>query len=750
MSNILTVLQTRSWFKKKNGKWRVCIDFTDLNKACLKDSFPLPHIDRLVEATAGHELLSFMDAFSGYNQILMNPEDREKMSFITERGTYCYKVMPFGLKKAGATYQRLVNKMFSKQLGETMEVYIDDMLVKSSRANDHVPQLQECFNIVNKFGMKLNPTKCTFGVASREFLGYLVTERGIKANLKPIAALVDTLPPRSIQEVQLLTGKIAALNRFISRSTDRCLLFYKLLKGNKKFEWNIECDSALKELKAYISEPTVLSKPIVEEILFLYVATSEYAVCEQIYYVSRSFVDAETRYLVMEKLALAVVTAARKLRPYLQSHSITVMTLQPLRTILHSPSQSGRLAKWAIELSEYDIEYKPRTSSKAQVLADFFIELVPKGESSSLNTKRRLHVDGASSKQGSRIGIQLESPTGEMIEQSFQLGFNASNNEAEYESVIAGLRLARSVGAQEISAFSDSQLVTNQFHGEYEAKNERMEAYLSLLQEIAQQFDKFALMKIPRGDNTSDDALAALASTSNPAIKRIIPVEGIDKPSINLSRKEIYLPGNNSPNINAITTRGMAQRESQCLDDENNDELDNQSAPSTSRVGTRRTAATSATPKEAVHETSNEAHEAFKKEMGVRPDWRIPIYKYIKDGELPSERWEARKIKARSSRYCIMEERLYRRSQDEPYLLGVSPKDAFTILKQTHGGACGSHSGGRSLAIRIKKLGYFWPTIADDREQFPLKCDKCQRYVPMIHQPTQKLSTISSPYPFMK
>ena len=117
--------------RKKNGKWRVCIDFTDLNKACPKDSFPLPHIDMLVDATAGHELLSFMDAFSGYNQILMHPDDQEKTAFITEMGIFCYKVMPFGLKNAGATYQRLVNKMFADYLGDTMEVYIDDMLVKS-------------------------------------------------------------------------------------------------------------------------------------------------------------------------------------------------------------------------------------------------------------------------------------------------------------------------------------------------------------------------------------------------------------------------------------------------------------------------------------------------------------------------------------------------------------------------------------------------------------------------------------------
>ncbi|XP_013639626.1 PREDICTED: uncharacterized protein LOC106344874 [Brassica oleracea var. oleracea] len=137
--------------KKKNGSWRVCVDFTDLNKACPKDSFPLPHIDRIVEATAGNELLSLMDTFAGYNQILMHPEDQEKTSFITERGTYCYKVMPFGLKNARATYQRLVNEMFSEQLGNTMEVYIDDMLVKTFRAKSHVNDLRKCFAILNEY-----------------------------------------------------------------------------------------------------------------------------------------------------------------------------------------------------------------------------------------------------------------------------------------------------------------------------------------------------------------------------------------------------------------------------------------------------------------------------------------------------------------------------------------------------------------------------------------------------------------------
>ena len=128
---------------RQKSKW--CIDFIDINKACPKDNFPLLRIDLIVDATAGHELLSFMDAFSGYNQISMNPDDQEKTSFVTAQGTYCYRVMPFGLKNAGATYQRLVNRMFQKHIGITMEVYIDDMLVKSTTAELHIAHLSRAF-----------------------------------------------------------------------------------------------------------------------------------------------------------------------------------------------------------------------------------------------------------------------------------------------------------------------------------------------------------------------------------------------------------------------------------------------------------------------------------------------------------------------------------------------------------------------------------------------------------------------------
>lgn len=392
--------------RKKNGKWRVCIDFTDLNKACPKDSFPLSHLDRLVDATAGHDLLSFMNAFSGYNQILMHPPDQEKTSFITERGTFCYKVMPFGLKNVGATYQRLVNRMFANQLGTTMEVYIDDMLIKSLDSGDHIDHLGQAFQILERYNMKLNPAKCSFGVSSGKFLGFLVTKCGIEADPDQIRAIQEIRSPRNIKEVQRLNGRIAALSRFISRSSERCRPFFTTLRKAKDFEWTAECEEALQQLKIYLASPPLLAKPQDGETLFAYLAMSETAgsavlVREQegkqhpIYYVLRSLLDPETRYSALEKLALSLVTAGRKLRPYFQCHPVIVVSQYPLRTILHSPEMSGRLAKWAIELNEFDVTYQPRTAIKSQVLDDFVADF-----SSS-----------TSSQAEQELICQIESPT---------------------------------------------------------------------------------------------------------------------------------------------------------------------------------------------------------------------------------------------------------------------------------------------------------------------------------------------------
>jgi hypothetical protein len=228
--------------KKSSGKWRMCLDFTNLNRACPKDSFPLPRMDVLIDSTSGHELLSCMDAFSGYNQIHMSELDKEKTSFITDRGLYCYN-MPFGLKNAGATYQRLVNKMFSNQIGRNVEVYVDDMLVKSWKAISHLADLEETFNTLKRYHMKLNPAKCAFGVSSGKFLGFMVSSRGIEANLEKIRVMLEMQAPCTTKQLQQLIGRIEALNRFISLSMDKCLPFFKILR--KTFVWSNEFEELL-------------------------------------------------------------------------------------------------------------------------------------------------------------------------------------------------------------------------------------------------------------------------------------------------------------------------------------------------------------------------------------------------------------------------------------------------------------------------------------------------------------------------
>ena len=152
------------------------------------------------------------------------------MAFITSLGLYCYRVMPFGLKNAGATYQRLVNQMFSKQIGRNVEVYVDDILIKSNEEEDHLEDLKEMFNTLRQYSMKLNPSKCAFGVSFEKFLGFMVSQKGIKANPKKVKAILEMSSPKIVKEVQSLTGKVATLNRFVSKATDKCLPFFKILK----------------------------------------------------------------------------------------------------------------------------------------------------------------------------------------------------------------------------------------------------------------------------------------------------------------------------------------------------------------------------------------------------------------------------------------------------------------------------------------------------------------------------------------
>ena len=175
-----------------------------------------------------------MNAFSSYNQIQIDEVDQEKTLFVTSQGLFCYKMMPFGLKNAGATYQKLMNKMFANQIERNVQVYVDDMLVKSWREDNHLEDLKETFDTLRFYNMKLNPSKCAFGETAGKFLGFMVSQRGIEANPDKIRAIVEMAPPRNVKEVQSLNSKVVALKRFVSRATDKCLPFFRMLKKSFK------------------------------------------------------------------------------------------------------------------------------------------------------------------------------------------------------------------------------------------------------------------------------------------------------------------------------------------------------------------------------------------------------------------------------------------------------------------------------------------------------------------------------------
>ncbi|GKV41376.1 hypothetical protein SLEP1_g48919 [Rubroshorea leprosula] len=492
--------------KKANGKWRMCIDYTNLNHAYPKDCYPMPSIDKLVEAASGNERLSLLDAYSGYHQVPMAPEDEEKTSFYAGDEIYCYVMMPFGLKNAGATYQKMVTIVFRAQIGKNLEVYVDDIVVKSLKAENHLADLEETFNNLRKNRMRLNPAKCIFGVESGKFLGFMVSRKGIEVNPEKIRAIAEMEPPKLVKDIQRLTGRVAALHRFIS------------------------------------SSPPLLTKAIDGEILYLYLGISDEAISsvlvreearqqKPIYYISSVLHGAKLRYPIAEKAALAVVTSARKLRPYFQSHPIIVLTDQPLRQILQKPECSGRLIKWAVELGEFEITFQQRSAIRAQALADFIVECTPCPSTSTPEPNDwTLYVDGASSSKGSGAGAPLIGPEGYRSEHALKFNFDATNNMAEYEALLLGLQLALELKICAIQVYSDSQLVVNQINSICEVVDPVMVKYAALVAELKCKFQKFCLNKIPRAKNEQADSLSKFASDSSLSSRSVF-VEVLDEPS---------------------------------------------------------------------------------------------------------------------------------------------------------------------------------------------------------------------------
>ena len=383
---------------------------------------------------------------------------------MTPTGNYHYKVMSFGLKNTGSTYQRMMTRMLKPQLGKSIKIYVDNMVVKSKVVSKHLEDLDSTFNVLRKYKLHLNASKCSFGMGSGKFLGYMVTHRGIKVNLYQIKVINDLKPPQNAKDVQKLTGMIAALNRFISRSMNKCQPFYLLINKWKGFEWSEDCVMAFQQLKEYLSRPPIMFSLEADEVLYAYIVVALHTVSlvliwddnglqKPVYYVSKSLHEGEVRYLPLEKAILVVVHAMRKLPHYFQAHTVVILTQLPLKSVLQITDYTGRIAIWNTIMGVFNIKYMPRTSIKGQVLADLvaefaepLVEIVAEERNMSgksvgeISMPRppcwKVYVDGAANQRGSGVGLVLMSPEKTIMEKSLRLRFLATNNEAEYEALL--------------------------------------------------------------------------------------------------------------------------------------------------------------------------------------------------------------------------------------------------------------------------------------------------------------------------
>jgi ribonuclease HI len=382
-------------------------------------------------------------------------------------------------------------------------------------------------------------------------------------------------------------------------------------------------------------------------------------------------IDAETRYLPLEKVGLALVTAAKKLPQYFQAHTIYVVMQYPVQAMFQKANFTGQISKWGAKISALDVKYLPKTAIKGQVLSDFVAELTPasghKGSSAtafhqdSLESLGwwKIYVDGASNAKGSGTRVVIITPDDMVIEQSVRLNFKASKNEAEYEAVLARLNSAKTLGAMNLIIHCDSLLVASQINREYMAQDERMAAYLLKVQQTITHFNAVRIEQIGRNLNSHTDALATLAFVLSADFKWFIPIETLAAPSIAL------------PACHAVA---------------------------------------------------------------VGPCWMDPYVLYLKEGILPEQRKEAEVIRRKAPRFWLSKDsKLYRRSFSRPYLICVHLGVVEDLLYEIHEGICRSHTRGKFLVHQALTQGYWWPYMQKDVVTYVRKYDKCQRFSPSVH-----------------
>ena len=711
-SGIIRVAKYNEWLsnvvpvRKKNGKMRVCVDYRDLNNATPKDIYPMPVADLLIDAAAGHEVLSFMDGTAGYHQIPVAEEDRHKTAFRCPgfAGAFEYVVMPFGLKNAGATYQRAMNLIFHDILGKLIEVYIDDVVVKTKSRATHVEDLRQVFTRMRRHNLKMNPAKCVFFAEAGDFLGFLVHQRGIEIPKDKARAVITASPPTTKKELQQLLGRINFLRRFISNAAGKVQPFSPLLKlqGATEFVWEPQHQQAFDRIKDYLTNPPVLIPPRDGAPLKLYIAAAdlsiggllaqddENGVEHAVYYLSRVLTDCETRYSPMEKLCLALYFAGCKLRHYMLAFTTVVIAQSDLvKYMLSRPILRGRIGKWILAMSEFSLQYVPQKAVKGQAIADFLAHHPP----SELTAFRELdfatvtlapwtlYFDGSRTDTAAGAEIAIANPAGDRFSYSFQLDFKCTNNQAEYEALIIGLEILLDLGVREVQIFGDSLLVVNQLVEKFKCLSLSIEPYLRKAFEVLDRFDDVYIEHIPREFNFAANELAQIASglsLRDGVRERLLKVERRTLPS--------------------FIARGQFR---------------------------------DAIPEVAALDPIDE-------------DWRLPFIAYLQN---PNDAAHSRQIRFLALNFVLRNGELRRRGEDGNDFRCVYGNEAKRLMREVHCGVCGSHQAGPKMRWLIRRHGYYWPTILKDCIAFARGCQDCQAHGPVQHIPNIPLQPIIKPWP---
>lgn len=444
-----------------------------------------------------------MDGFLGYNHIKMALEDMEKTSFITPWGTFCYQVMPFGLKNVGATYQRAMTTLFHDMMHKEIEVYVDDMIAQLATEEDHIEYLLKLFQRLRKYKLRLNPNKCTFGVRYGKLSGFIVSQKGIEVNLDKVKAIREMPVPKTEKQVRGFLGRLNNISRFISQMTETCAPIFKLLRKDQGCVWTEDCQKAFDNIKEYLLEPPILIPPVEGRPLIMYLTVLEDSMgCvlgqqdetgrkeSAIYYLSKKFTDCESRYSALERTCCTLAWAAKRLRQYMIRHTTWLISKMDLiKYLFEKPVLNGRIGRWKMLLSEYDIEYRTQKAIKGSVLAehlahqpisdyqslnfDFpdedvmflkekdYDELLPK-EGPEPGSKWGFIFDGAVNAYGRGIGAVIVTPQGTHLPFIATLMFDCTNNMAEYEACIMGLEEAINLSIQILDIYGDSALAIDQ------------------------------------------------------------------------------------------------------------------------------------------------------------------------------------------------------------------------------------------------------------------------------------------------